>query len=78
MLEKTVHFRVFEPGNGCVFHPRNAECLKTTVRSALQHAVGRTNRYLTSISSYSLVPRPIFTPCSIIERQLVSGCVMLK
>lgn len=34
--------------------------------------------YFTSMSSYSLVPRPIFSPCSIMERQLVSGCVMLK
>ena len=34
--------------------------------------------YFTSMSSYSLVPRPIFSPCSIMERQLVSGCVMLR
>lgn len=39
---------------------------------------GRTRGYLTSISSYLLVPSPIFSPCSIMERQLVSGCVMLK
>lgn len=39
---------------------------------------GRARGYLTSISSYLLVPRPIFSPCSIMERQLVSGCVMLK
>ena len=34
--------------------------------------------YFTSMSSYALVPRPIFSPCSIMERQLVSGCVMLR
>ena len=34
--------------------------------------------YFTSMSSYSLVPRPIFSPCSIMERQLVSGCVILR
>lgn len=39
---------------------------------------GRTRGYLTSISSYLLVPSPILSPCSIMERQLVSGCVMLS
>ena len=35
-------------------------------------------RYLTSMSSYSLVPRPIFSACAMQERQSVSGCVMQK
>ena len=35
-------------------------------------------RYLTSMSSYSLVPRPIFSACAMHARQSVSGCVMQK
>ena len=35
-------------------------------------------RYLTSMSSYLLVPRPIFSACAMQVRQSVSGCVMQK
>lgn len=35
-------------------------------------------RYLTSMNSYLLVPRPIFSACAMHARQSVSGCVMQK